>query len=187
VPFEDGGDTDCIHRAVFFSLPSVVYSARQHPMPTQPSDVRIFPDVDRVFVNGYKQGYLFIGIANLPMVATKQIAEAVVQECILQVIRQLTPPIDAVYYSPHLLSENHEHSLPHPYFAFKARDRFKINLEASVMVGCTRIDQQFAKNAGIGAYACRDTFFFGGDIQYEQTASPEEAIVELFKGCEPLT
>jgi histidinol phosphatase-like enzyme len=159
IPFERNDADTYVRKAIFFSLPSVVYSIRNHAVPVRPADVRVFPNVDKVFARYYDQGYLFIGVANLPLVGSKQVSEQVAQECILEVIKQLTPPIDGVFYSPHKTAEKHKSSLPNPYFAFQAREEHKISLSQSVMVGCTSTDRQFAENAGIGRFLARESFF----------------------------
>ena len=92
-------------------------------------------------------------------------------DCIIENIKQLTPPIEAVYYSPHTFALSSDISLPNPAFAYRAKEKFKINLEASVMIGITSIDRQFAKNAGIGMFLHRDDFFKKDmDFQEESVA-----------------
>ena len=159
VPLSKTPENKSVHKAVFFSLPSVVFSIKGHISPTKPSDVRVYLDVNRMFSEYSQQGYLFIGIANLPMIESQQISEDTAQDCIIETIKQLTPPIEAVYYSPHSFALSSDISLPNPAFAYRAKEKFKINLGASVMVGATSIDQQFAKNAGIGKFLHRDDFF----------------------------
>ena len=158
LPPDYAGEANVVNRAIFFSLPSVVFSAKGHIIPMKASDVKVYPDVNRMFGDYFRDGYLFIGIANLPMIEAKQISLAAAQECIIETIKQLHPPIEAVYYSPFLRS-NSDASLPSPTFAYRAKDRFKINLEISIMVGLTKTDLQFAKNAGIGTFLHRDDFF----------------------------
>jgi len=162
IPFERDEGNTYVRPAIFFSLPAVVFSVRNHMVPIKPEDVRIFPDVDRVFARYYEEGYLFIGVANLPLIGSKQVREQTAQECIIEVIKRLTPPIDDVFYSPHRLADKHESSLPNPYFAFRAREEHRLCLLKSVMVGCTSTDREFAKNAGIGRFLDRKTFFKDG-------------------------
>jgi len=152
IPFEELTNINHVRKAIFFSCESVAKLV-------DPFDVQIFPDVNKILSEYFRQGYIFIGVANFSMVDSRKLHLNVMQNCLLAVIKQLAPPIEAIYYSDSHVKNHHESSLPNPYFAFKARDCYQVSLESSIMVGCTDVDQRFALNAGIGQFFNRDVFF----------------------------
>lgn len=146
-------------RALFFGLNAIVCSLRDRMYPTEPSDLRILPEVNEAFCRYYNEGYLLIGVGNIPGIASGAISEDMAHDCLLELIKQISCPVANVYYSDLSLREEQSKKigLPSPHFALLARDRFQINLEKSIMVGGFQTDKMFATNANIGHFFfCED-------------------------------
>lgn len=160
------------HKAVFFSLPSIMTSIRGDLFPSQPKDVLVFPEVNNVFERYFDEGYLFCGIANLPYIGLRQITFAAAQECLIEIIKKLSVPIEKIYYSPYTIGSLNSLNLPNPTLAFQAKEDYSINLSKSVMVGTSSVDKEFAKNASIGEYIPRTTFFYEGKRKTSKSKVP---------------
>lgn len=148
-----------VNQALFFDLDGTVrYSRGAKDWPIYPSDVVIYQDVHRVLRDYHRRGYLLIGVTNQGSIARGQ-SEVSVQDCILTTIKQLEVPIHDVFYCPHQSSDGCGCRKPNPQMAFWARNKYRINLMNSIMVGDKQTDEEFSNNAGIGSFHYRDDFF----------------------------
>ncbi len=151
-------------RAVFFSLDGVIrpIGNRRAPLFRQTKkQVMLNGNRNHVFRWYHDEGYKFIGITHLAEVADGRTPEATAQACILEIVRQLKVPIDAVFYCPHRKEAQCYCFPPSTYFAEWASEQHRINLQKSIMVGSGNnpIEQVFAEKAGIGSYVSGTTFY----------------------------
>lgn len=147
-----GKDIPSLCKAVFFSLPSVCVSISGSKYPRSPKDLKVLSEISTVFDRYSKDGYKLIGVAHLPVIAMRLMHEDIAQECIIEVLKQIKPVVDDVFYGPHRTGRKKGWDMPSPYFAHCARDKHGINLEQSIMVGSTDIDKRFAESAGFASY-----------------------------------
>ncbi len=151
-----------VNRAIFFSLDGVVRSTRGKSIFCQPpKHVMLDGNRNKVFRWYYDEGYKFIGITHLSAVAGQRASEATAQACIVEMVRQLKVPIEAVFYCAHRKEEQCSCFPPSPYFAKLASKQYQINLQKSIMVGSIDkyVEQEFARKAGIGHYVNSTSFY----------------------------
>jgi len=147
---------------VFLSLWSICFSKVPKEFPRHPDELEMHSDIDDILLAYFKRGYKFVILANIPEIAERVVTETMAQNCIIEAIKRLSVPVDAFYYSPHALTEAHDTTLPNTKFAILARDKHKIDLGRSTMVGHSEVERCFARQAGFGLYLPRDQFFWSG-------------------------
>jgi len=164
--------------AVFMAIDALRYSQGPRQYPTKTSNVGIFPDVTETLCRLLGRGFKFIIVGNMPEIGARTVHRHTAHDCVIETIKQLPVPIDDFLYSE--LSDGPD-SLPNPTFAFVVREKHKINLSQSVMVGVNEVDKKFAENAGFGLYLPRKTFFWNGQPRLEQR-HPHDEVRKLFAG-----
>ena len=179
VPFVRKTNNEFNEVAVFFSFGSVWYSNGNKLFPTNPDDVRIFPDVHKVLCRYYREGYKFIAVSNFPEIGEKRITEQTAQECMVEAVKQLPVPIDEIYYSSHPASVIYDGTLPNPKFAHEASNKYGIDLSRSIMVGHSETEKRFAELAGFGEYAPRQAFFWNGFTRIRDR-KPDSEVRKVF-------
>lgn len=161
--------------ALFVDLDGTVrhtLSGRVHPL--EPWDQRLFPGV-RERLSAYREhGYAVVGVTNQGGVGLGLLTARDVERINERLTEQLAPGLfELILYCPfhpHArrrdFSEHAHRRKPQPGMAFEARDQLYLDLEQSIMVGDMDIDEQFARNAGIGRFYWAHEFFRRRDDEH---------------------
>lgn len=160
IPFLRKGLDSHSSSALFFSLSSISHSSGKSSLPTCPEEVRLNDDVNEKLMFFFDKGFKLIGVDNIPCISGA--SEVLVQDCIMEVIKLITPPIESIYYE--MDSNANEipskmFRLPNPYFAKLAEKQFNIVARKSIMVGSGKVHKQFSESANFVKYFDRRDFF----------------------------
>lgn len=119
------------------------------PCPNRPEEQELIPGVKEVIKKYKSQGYKVIGITNQGGIGLGYMSEKDNQECLYDLNEKCDFMFDHIYYAPAKPSEKHHDTKPNPGMILKAKDKFNLDLDQSVMVGDRDTDEQAAKNAGV--------------------------------------
>jgi len=108
-------------------------------------DFKVFPDVSSINVLKNK-GFLLIGVSNQSGVARGLVDESFVKMVNRVFIERYG--FDDFYYCPHHPDEHCPCRKPEPGMLFEARERYRIDLKASYVVGDKDSDMILAKSVG---------------------------------------
>lgn len=119
------------------------------PCPNRPEEQELIPGVKEVIKKYKSQGFKIIGITNQGGIGMGYMSEEDNRECLYDLNERLDFMFDHIYYAPAKPSEKHPDTKPNPGMILKARDKFNLDLDQSVMVGDRDTDEQAAQNAGV--------------------------------------
>jgi D-glycero-D-manno-heptose 1,7-bisphosphate phosphatase len=167
--------------ALFVDLDGTVRetcSGRVHPL--ESADQRLLPGVHERLAEYRERGYAVVGVTNQGGVALGVLTEDAVRTINQHLMDVLAPGLfDLILFCPYhpygrITAYRRDAACrkPRPGMAHEARDLLGLDLAASIMVGDTLTDRQFAANAGIGRFYWADAFF-GGERPPEHAAAPD--------------
>lgn len=132
-----------VKKAVFFDRDGTL--CRDADYLNNWNDFKVFPEIDSL--NELKgKGFVLIGVSN-----QSGISRGIVDEQFVKEVNQVFIDkygFDDFYYCPHLPDENCPCRKPEPGMLFTARDRHRINLKESYIVGDKDADMLLAKAVG---------------------------------------
>ncbi len=136
-----------MNRAVFLDRDGVLNAYLPGDYAKTPDELLVLPGVGAAVQKLRAAGYLTILISNQQGVAKGLMTPADL-EAVTAKLRAAVP-LDAVYYCPHLKSEDCACRKPRPGMLLAAAREHAIDLAASVFIGDTPTDAQAAQAAGV--------------------------------------
>jgi histidinol-phosphate phosphatase family protein len=136
-----------VRRAVFLDRDGVLNVYLPGDYAKAPDELTVLPGVGAAVARLQAAGFLTVLISNQQGVAKGLMTEsdlaAVTQKLRAEV------PLDAVYYCPHLKSDDCPCRKPRPGMLLQAAQEHEIDLAQSVFIGDTPTDAQAAQAAGV--------------------------------------
>lgn len=155
-------------KALFVDLDGTVRdtkSGRVHPV--KPGDQVILPNVEDKLREYRDTGYMIVGVTNQGGVAFGYLTEEDVVAINRRLADELLPGLfDDILYCPHhprgtvaAYRRDCPGRKPNVGMAETARDRYGIDLAASLMVGDSPVDRELAVTAGMERFLWAEEFF----------------------------
>lgn len=163
--------------AVFLDRDGVINRRIQEGYVTRLSEFEFLPDAIPGIRALAKSARPIIVVSNqagvskglIPLRALEQITEWFVEQIVAGGGR-----IDAVYYCPHLPTDDCQCRKPRPGLFLQAANDFGVDLQQSFMIGDTISDAEAAVNAGVRALLVEREL-----VPAERPASPYEVLTDL--------